>query len=162
MRPSGFLGFNVINIDALRSFGGQGMPIEDETSNSCLALNDVWAFDLVGRAWNQILPGGHVSTPRTRHCAVVLDGMMYVIGGFGDDMMENTDCCVFSFSGKSRFLRYTQAGCLMLMGPQILLGEMFHWSASTHMEYSTAFWKPTASELHCLAVRDMPVPSCIS
>lgn len=62
--------------------------------------NDVWMFDLVRRRWEKGHSGGPISTPRTRHSAVVIDDSMYVFGGYGEANQENNDCCIYSFYSK--------------------------------------------------------------
>lgn len=62
-----------------RSFGGRGF--------GGTLLNDLWRFDRLVLAsganpWQRIpWQGGELPTPRERHAAAMVDGVMYVFGG---------------------------------------------------------------------------------
>jgi hypothetical protein len=44
--------------------------------------NDTWSFDISTRKWTELRCTGSIPSPRAGHAAVLVDGVMYVFGGF--------------------------------------------------------------------------------
>jgi N-acetylneuraminic acid mutarotase len=44
--------------------------------------NDTWSFDISTRKWTELQCTGSIPSPRGGHVAVLVDGIMYVFGGF--------------------------------------------------------------------------------
>ena len=44
--------------------------------------NDTWSFDISTRKWTELQCTGSIPSPRAAHAAVLIDGVMYVFGGF--------------------------------------------------------------------------------
>lgn len=75
--PSARHGHSLVTYaDKLWLYGG--------TVNGTAALSDVHVFDPsnVAQPWTELFPTGDVPPPRYRHAAVVIDGVMYVFGGY--------------------------------------------------------------------------------
>ena len=47
--------------------------------------NDTWSFDISTRKWTELQCTGSIPSPRASHAAVLVDGVMYVFGGFSAD-----------------------------------------------------------------------------
>jgi hypothetical protein len=45
-------------------------------------FNDTWSFNTSTRKWIELQCTGSIPSPRTKHAAVLVDGVMYVFGGF--------------------------------------------------------------------------------
>ena len=69
--PLSSLHFSLVII--LCRFGGWG-------GRDC--LNDTWSFDISTRKWTELQCTGSIPSPRGRHTAVLVDGVMYVFGGY--------------------------------------------------------------------------------
>lgn len=48
-------------------------------------FNDTWSFDVLTRTWTELQCTGSIPSPRSSHAAVVVDGVVYVFGGFSAD-----------------------------------------------------------------------------
>jgi hypothetical protein len=48
--------------------------------NDC--CNDTWSFDISTRKWTELQCTGSIPSPRRNHAAVLVDGVMYVFGGY--------------------------------------------------------------------------------
>jgi hypothetical protein len=44
--------------------------------------NDTWSFDISTRKWTELQCTGSIPSPRAYHAAVLIDGVMYVYGGY--------------------------------------------------------------------------------
>ena len=44
--------------------------------------NDTWSFDISTRKWTELQCTGSIPSPRGFHAAILVDGVMYVFGGF--------------------------------------------------------------------------------
>jgi hypothetical protein len=44
--------------------------------------NDTWSFDISTRKWTELQCTGSIPSPRRNHAAVLVDGVMYVFGGY--------------------------------------------------------------------------------
>ncbi len=44
--------------------------------------NDTWSFDISTRKWTELQCTGSIPSPRSRHAAVLVGGVMYVFGGY--------------------------------------------------------------------------------
>ena len=53
-------------------------------SNAKGRLNDTWSFDTSTRKWTELQCTGSIPSPRDGHAAVLVDGVMYVFGGYTD------------------------------------------------------------------------------
>jgi hypothetical protein len=56
-----------------RRFGGRGNQYY---------YNDTWSFDISTRKWTELQCTGSIPSPRSFHAAVLVDGVVYVFGGF--------------------------------------------------------------------------------
>ena len=54
-------------------------------SRSSDHLNDTWSFNILTRKWTELQCTGSIPSPRKDHAAVLVDGVMYVFGGFDPD-----------------------------------------------------------------------------
>ena len=57
-------------------------------------LNDTWSFDTSTRKWTEldcIASIGSIPSPRVKHTAVLVDGVMYVFGGQTDGGYYSND-----------------------------------------------------------------------
>jgi hypothetical protein len=56
-----------------RRFGGYGNRHH---------YNDTWSFDISTRKWTELQCTGSIPSPHVHHAAVLVDGVLYVFGGF--------------------------------------------------------------------------------
>ena len=64
-------------------------------------LNDLWAFDVQGKTWSQVLTkGGQVPAERKGHTAVTHRHSMFVFGGGQDDLSLTSDLWEFNHHTK--------------------------------------------------------------
>jgi N-acetylneuraminic acid mutarotase len=61
-------------------FGGHG---------SELSYNDTWSFDISKRKWAELQCTGSIPSPRGGHAAVLVDGVMYVFGGYSENHLDD-------------------------------------------------------------------------
>jgi Kelch motif len=47
--------------------------------------NDTWSFDILTRKWTELQCTGSIPSPRYSHAAVLVDDVMYVLGGLSED-----------------------------------------------------------------------------
>ena len=57
-------------------FGGKGDQL----------YNDTWSFDISTRTWTELQCTGSIPPPRSGHAALLVDGVMYVFGGYSGEI----------------------------------------------------------------------------
>lgn len=72
---SGAKGITIPNLDFLFFFGGYQKKSGDY-------YNDLFAYDLQAKSWEEIACTGVAPSQRTDHSCVQYDGSMYVFGGY--------------------------------------------------------------------------------
>jgi hypothetical protein len=64
------------------------------------SLNDTWSFNISTRKWTELQCTGSIPSSRTQHAAVLVDGVMYVLGGHAPDNTELGDLTALNLSSK--------------------------------------------------------------
>jgi hypothetical protein len=72
------------------SFGGGGKHY----------YNDTWSFDILRRKWTELQCTGTIPSPRSGHAAVLVDGVMYVFGGFMPGNTHSDDLYALQLSSE--------------------------------------------------------------
>jgi hypothetical protein len=64
-------------------------------------FNDTWSFNISTRKWTELQCTGSIPSPLTQHAAVLVDGVMYVFGGFAfPDETKLGDLTALNLSSK--------------------------------------------------------------
>lgn len=63
-------------------------------------FNDVWCYDPVPNAWNQLDCIGYIPAPREGHAAALVDDVMYIFGGRTDQGDDLGDLAAFRISSR--------------------------------------------------------------
>ena len=61
-------------------------------------MNDTWSFNISTRKWTELQCTGCIPCPRACHAAVLINDVMYVIGGRTGDGTYLGDLAVFNLS----------------------------------------------------------------
>lgn len=62
--------------------------------------NDTWSFNTSTRKWSELQCTGHVPTPRRGHVASLVNGVMYVFGGYTADETPLDDLVALQLSSE--------------------------------------------------------------
>ena len=62
--------------------------------------NDTWSFNISTRKWTELQCTGSIPSPRSGHAAVLIDGVMYVFGGFTMDKTYLDDLFALQLSNE--------------------------------------------------------------
>ncbi|KAK7466347.1 hypothetical protein VKT23_005075 [Stygiomarasmius scandens] len=91
--------------------------------------NDTWCFDFQTRKWSEWVCEGKVPEARDGHAAAIIDGIMYIFGGFNTDEKELEDLYALSLSSQIWYsFRYHDIGlspgkrighAMVAIGPEI-------------------------------------------
>ena len=76
------------------------MPCSFGGSNVGCFFNDTWSFDISTRKWTELQCTGHVPTPRRGHAASLVNGVMYVFGGYTADETTLDDLVALQLSSE--------------------------------------------------------------
>ncbi|KZT52545.1 hypothetical protein CALCODRAFT_487056 [Calocera cornea HHB12733] len=71
--------------------------------------NDVWAFDVRTRRWDELKTIGYIPSPREGHACALVDDVMYVFGGRGVNGRDLDDLAAFKI-GTSRWFIFQNMG----------------------------------------------------
>ncbi|KZO92776.1 hypothetical protein CALVIDRAFT_584906 [Calocera viscosa TUFC12733] len=71
--------------------------------------NDVWAFDVRQRRWEEVKTIGYIPSPREGHACALVDDVMYVFGGRGVNGRDLDDLAAFKI-GTSRWFIFQNMG----------------------------------------------------
>ncbi|EJU00094.1 hypothetical protein DACRYDRAFT_101149 [Dacryopinax primogenitus] len=66
--------------------------------------NDVWAFDVRIRRWEEVKTIGYIPSPREGHACALVDDVMYVFGGRGVNGKDLDDLAAFKISTSRWFI----------------------------------------------------------
>ena len=63
-------------------------------------FNDTWSFNISTREWTEVQCTGSIPFPRGAHAAVLVDNVMYVLGGRTSDGTDLGDLTALNLSSK--------------------------------------------------------------
>lgn len=75
------------------SFGG---------TNGKQVFNDLWSFDFKKSVWAKIDPNGSLPVAREGCSSAVVDDIIYIFGGRGEDGVQLNDLCAYKIKSKKR------------------------------------------------------------
>ena len=61
-------------------------------------FNDTWSLNTSTREWTELQCTGSIPSPRVKHAAVLIDGIMYVFGGITSDGTHVGDLTALNLS----------------------------------------------------------------
>lgn len=75
------------------SFGG---------TNGNKLFNDLWSFDLQTGIWVKIEAEGIIPVAREGCASAMVDDVIYILGGKGENGVELNDLCAYKINGKKK------------------------------------------------------------
>ncbi len=88
--------------------------------------NDTWSFDISTRKWTELQCTGSIPPPRAGHAAVLVNDVIYVLGGHAIGKTNLGDLTALNLSSK----------CLGMFG----LMRSFKWISSSDMDHISRHW----------------------
>ena len=117
--------------------------------------NDTWSFDISTRKWTELQCTGSIPSPRAGHAAVLVDGIMYVFGGYtrgacwGDLIGLQLSSEWFNRSNHYLVHNFTRER-------QRSDGSNFTMWGTVHIEGRIMPWPLTGCMFSCLGEEDHP------